>query len=240
MMLPWISALLGYIFFRLPGALLGYFVGSLFSRMSEAPNGGIPFANRPAPLEFELNLLALSAVIIKSDGEAHKEELAFVRKFFITQYGPEHAQEIFQKFNAETKQQKQQLGTLTEYFNSRTRYATRLQLLHFLFGVADADGRICDAEVSKLQQIAQAFRILQPDYESIRAMFIKDTDQAYKILEVASDASPEAIKKAYRNMVKKYHPDRLKTKDPALIKGAQEKFRQVQEAYETLKKKHQF
>jgi len=71
-------------------------------------------------------------------------------------------------------------------------------------------------------------------------MFVKDADQAYKILEIDPKASVAEIKQAYRTMVKKYHPDRLQTKDPAMVKGAQEKFRVVQEAYETLKNERQF
>lgn len=240
MMTPWISALIGYIFFRLPGALMGYFIGSVFSRITNSPQGRVTFQQRTSPLEFELNLLALSAIIIKSDGQAQREELAFVRQFFIAQYGAEHAQRIFQKFNSETKQQKQNIRALADFFNRRTRYATRLQLLHFLFGIASADGNVSPPELLKLQQIAKAFRIQQVEYESIRAMFIQDTDRAYTILEISPNASPNEIKKAYRAMVKKYHPDRLNTQDPAMIKGAQEKFRKVQEAYEMLKKKHQF
>jgi DnaJ like chaperone protein len=51
---------------------------------------------------------------------------------------------------------------------------------------------------------------------------------------VDSNASLDEIKKAYRKMAKKYHPDKLRGQDPAMIKGAEEKFREVQKAYETL------
>ena len=44
------------------------------------------------------------------------------------------------------------------------------------------------------------------------------------------------MKKAYREMAKKYHPDRLRSKDTALIKGAKEKFQEVQKAYEAIRK----
>ena len=77
-------------------------------------------------------------------------------------------------------------------------------------------------------------RLRLPDFESIKAMFVKNTDNAYKILEVATNASQDQIKNAYRKMVKKYHPDKLRGQDPAMIKGAEEKFREVQKAYETL------
>ena len=67
-------------------------------------------------------------------------------------------------------------------------------------------------------------------------MFIKDIDNAYTILEIISSATDDEVKKAYRTMAKKYHPDKLRSKDPALIKGAKEKFQNVQEAYEVIQK----
>ena len=53
-------------------------------------------------------------------------------------------------------------------------------------------------------------------------------------------ATVDEIKKAYRSQAKKYHPDRIQTQDEALLKGAQQKFLQIQEAYETLKKQRGF
>jgi DnaJ like chaperone protein len=69
-------------------------------------------------------------------------------------------------------------------------------------------------------------------------MFIKNRDNAYKILEVEANASQNEIKTAYRNMVKKYHPDRIRSQDTAMIRGAEEKFREVQRAYEILMNKY--
>lgn len=78
------------------------------------------------------------------------------------------------------------------------------------------------------------------DFESIKAMFFKNPDSAYKILEVERSASVPEIKKAYREMVKKYHPDKLQHMDEVYRKGAEEKFRKVQEAYEQLQKERGF
>ena len=68
-------------------------------------------------------------------------------------------------------------------------------------------------------------------------MFVKSADNAYKILEISPNATDTEVKKAYRTMAKKYHPDKLQTDDAALKKGAQEKFQQVQAAYEAIQKK---
>jgi DnaJ like chaperone protein len=111
-----------------------------------------------------------------------------------------------------------------------------LQILHFLFGVANADGSISQTELDKVEQIAAALGIRPNDRESIKAMFIKATGNAYKILEIEPTATDAEVKKAYRTMAKKYHPDKLLSRDPALIKGAQEKFQKVQEAYENIQK----
>ena len=193
-----------------------------------------------SPQEFELNLLALAAVVIKADGKVDEKDLKFVRNYFISQYGPERAKSIFKHFNAAVKQKAKQVGTLTQYFVSQVRYETRLQILHFLFAIANADGKISPVEVEKIEQIAMGLNLRRPDIESIKAMFFKSSDTAYKILELSPKATTAEIKQAYRKMVKKYHPDRLQTKDEALKKGAQEKFRQVQQAYETIKKERQF
>ena len=45
---------------------------------------------------------------------------------------------------------------------------------------------------------------------------------------------------AYRDMVKKYHPDRINTNDVAIRKGAEEKFKRIQEAYDSIQKQRGF
>lgn len=236
-MIKWITAFLGYSFFRFPGALLGFFIGGIVERFFYSSGSWSQQrvqTNRPAA--FQLNLLALAATVIKADGAVMKQELQFVRNFFITNYGPQNANSIFERFNAEVKKEKQNIPELTRIFNQSTLYETRLQILHFLFGVANADGSISQPELSKVEQIAAALGIRPHDLESIKAMFIKATDSAFKILDIPQTATNEEVKKAYRAMAKKYHPDKLQSKDPALVKGAQEKFQKVQEAYEAIQK----
>lgn len=233
-MIKWLAAFLGYSFLKFPGAILGFFIGSFIELLSK---GSIKISslNRSIkPEKFELNLLALSALIIKADGKILEKELTFVRNFFITQYGKVKADSIFKTFNAQIKQETQHLDQLAQVFVQKTQYETRLQILHFLFGIANADGSISSSELSKLAQIADALRLRQPDVESIKAMFIKKADNAYKILEIQSTASADEVKSAYRKMVKKYHPDKLRSSDPAMVKGAEEKFRAVQKAYEII------
>jgi DnaJ like chaperone protein len=67
-------------------------------------------------------------------------------------------------------------------------------------------------------------------------MFVKETDSAYKILEIHSSATDEELKKAYREMALKYHPDKVSHLGEEVREAAEKKFQTVTEAYETIKK----
>jgi len=238
-MIKWITAILGYTYFRFFGAIIGYFIGSILEQMFLGKQGN-PFGNvqfqRMQADQVQLNLLSLAAIVIKADGKVDERELRFVRNYFIANYGEAYASNIFTKFNTEVKKEQQNLNELTRLFVQGARYETRLQILHFLFGIANADGHIAAVEVQKIEQIANALKLRIMDFESIKAMFVESADNAYKILEISPNVSDAEVKKAYRTMAKKHHPDKLQTDNEALKKGAQEKFQQVQAAYETIRK----
>lgn len=237
-MIKWFAAILGYMFFRLPGALLGFILGSLLD--GAGGRGRRVFQDftrtQVSPADFELNLLSLCSIIIKADGRVSQQELDYVRQYFLSTYGKEKANAIFRTFNEVIKKREISAQRICLYLNQRTRYEVRLQLLHFLFGIANADGQLSEAEVAKLREIAGYLRISGNDFESIQAMFVESADHAYKILEIDRSATDAELKRAYRNMAKKYHPDRVNTQDEAIKKGAEEKFKQVQKAYEQIQK----
>jgi len=189
-----------------------------------------------SPADFELNLLSLCSVVIKADGKVSQSEMDYVQRYFVSTYGKEKANAIFRTFNEVIKKREISTQRICDYMNLRTRVEVRLQLVHFLFGIAQADGSVSPAEINKIQEIAGYLRIGMQDFESIKAMFIKSADNAYKILEIEKSASDDEVKKAYRTMAKKYHPDRVNNEDEAIKKGAEEKFKEVQIAYETIQK----
>lgn len=240
-MIKWFAAVLGYTFFRLPGAVLGFLIGGVLDSLGgKKERGRTVFGDfsksTVSPKDFELNLLSLCSIVIKADGQVSQRELDYVRKYFVSTYGKERANAIFRTFNAVIKQREVSAQRICTYLNQRTRYEMRLQLLHFLFGIAQADGHVSTAEVQKIRQLAGYLRIGHHDFESIMAMFVKSADNAYKILEIEPAVSDDEVKKAYRKMAKKYHPDRVVTQDKAIKKGAEEKFKEVQKAYETIQK----
>ncbi|MGB1135959.1 MAG: TerB family tellurite resistance protein [Flavobacteriaceae bacterium] len=241
-MIRWFLGLLGMVYFRWPGAILGFVIGSVIDNMNAGKTynrGGSIFgrtATQNIPAEFELKLLALASVVIKADGKVDQSELDYVRRYFVQAYGKERANTTFRLFNDQIKKSGVSAVNLAQELKAYLRYESRLQVLHFLFSVAKADGLVSESEVKQLEIIARAFGLNLNDFNSIKAMFFDQPDRAYEILEVSKTATDAEIKKAYRTMVKKYHPDKLQDMDEAYRKGAEEKFRAVQEAYERIQK----
>lgn len=243
-MLKWIGAFIGVSFRGFPGAVIGFVIGALIDwylgqNKSKTSSGNYsPFsgqAQRVSPGDFELNLLSLCSIIIKADGKVSQNELNYVRSYFVQAYGKEKANAIFRTFNEVVKNRKVEASRICAYLQARTAYEVRLQILHFLFGIAMADGTVSQSELDVLKRISGYLNLTSHDFESIKAMFFRSADESYKILEIEKDASETEIKKAYRTMVKKYHPDKLTHMDEAYRKGAREKFNRVQDAYEKIR-----
>ncbi|MDV7137467.1 TerB family tellurite resistance protein [Maribacter sp. TH_r10] len=237
-MIKWLAAVVGFAIRGFSGAILGFLFGSFIDSLSGSGRSNTVFKDmtrqKVSPADFELNLLSLCSIVIKADGSVNQRELDYVRQYFVATYGKDKANAIFRTFNDINKKHEISAQRICTFLNQRTRYEVRLQLLHFLFGIAQADGSIRTPEVNKIREISGYLRVSMRDFESIMAMFVKSGDDAYKILEIDKTATNDEIKKAYRTMAKKYHPDRVNTENEAIKKGAEEKFKEVQKAYEQL------
>ncbi len=246
-MIKIIGALAGSWVYGFRGAIAGYFIGYLIEQLfpdsakkaSWQTAGSYTRTKREptiTPHDFELNLLSLASLIIKADGTVNQTELDYVRKYFVQSYGKDRANATFKTFNEVIKKREINTARISAYVAQHTRYESRLQILHFLFGIANADGHISENEIYKINEISGYFRITYQDSESIKAMFVKKAGNAYKILEIDKSATDSEVKKAYRSMAKKYHPDKLVNLPDHMKQGAEEKFRKVQEAYEQIQK----
>ena len=116
----------------------------------------------------------------------------------------------------------------------------RVQLIHYLFSIAKADGDVAQAEMNIIQKIATMLGVSAVEFESVKNMFYRNVDSDYKILGVESSVSDEEVKKAYRKMAISFHPDKVATMGEEYQKGAKEKFQQIQDAYEAIKKRRGF
>ncbi|WP_166387550.1 MULTISPECIES: TerB family tellurite resistance protein [unclassified Polaribacter] len=243
----WLGAGLGFTFGGPIGAAIGFAVGSFVDGFSEKDltqeqidyertrqSGGRSSAADTQSGDFEMSLLVLASIVIKSDGKVDQRELDFVRSQFVGMYGKERANNAFKLFSGIIKKEVSARQVCIQ-IRQNMSHASRLQLLHFLFGIAKADGFVAESEIEEIRKMAGYLYINQNDFESIKAMFHDASENAYKILDLEKTATDAEVKSGYRKMVKKYHPDKLQGLGEEHLKGANEKFQSIQAAYEKIK-----
>jgi len=233
----WIGGGLGWAFGGPLGALIGYGLGSLFDGaaggLKQLPSG------QTSGGDFAISLLVLTAAVMKADGKVLKSELDYVKRFLVNQFGAENASEQLHVLRDILKQEIPVREVCFQIRNAMD-YSSKLQLMHYLWGIAQADNQIDKSEQDIIEQIAANLGIAPADAESIKAMFVHSTDEAYKILEISPDASDEEVKKAFRKMAVKYHPDKVSHLGEDYKKAAEEKILKVNEAYDKIKKERGF
>lgn len=235
----WLGAGIGWAAGGPIGAILGIVIGKIIEgasgNYSEFENYNSN-TKETLPGDFEISLLFLSAVVIKADGKILQKELDYVRNYFVQMYGKERANNAFKLFKEIINNDQISVKQVCVQIRQHLPHASRLQLIHYLFDIANSDQHVDEKEIVAIQTIANYFYISSADFESIKAMFYNNTEAAYTILEVSKNDDNETIKKSYRRLVKKHHPDKVAQLGEEHIKGAQEKFLKIQEAYEKIKK----
>ena len=218
------------------GALAGFVLGTLFdlSEKTSASTGTFQ-GMQTTPNDYLFSLLVLVSAVLNADGKIMKSELNYVKEFFKTNFGVEGAQNALRILQDLTKQNIP-VTDVCHQIKNYMDYPSRLQLIHFLFGIAAADGEIHPDELKLIRHISINLGITSADYTSIEAMLVPKTDWAYDVLEIAPQASDEEVKKAYRKMAVKYHPDKVSYLGEEIQQAANEKFKKVNEAYQLISK----
>lgn len=241
----WIGGGLGWALGGPLGALLGIIIGSTLDAADvtvQKSDGRTVYSNngrRTAAGDFAASLLVLSAAVMKSDGQTLKSELDFVKKFLVAQFGEAKALEEIQLLK-EILKRDIPLYDVCVQIKQYMPYEQRLQIIHYLFGISKADGHVHPKELDTILTISNYLGVESNDFASLKAMYFRDVDGDYKILEIESSASNDEVKKAYRKMAVKFHPDKVLDLGEDVQKAAKEKFQKVQEAYENIKKQRGF
>ncbi|MFZ4523528.1 MAG: TerB family tellurite resistance protein [Bacteroidales bacterium] len=227
----WVGGGLGWVFLGPIGAILGVALGSMLDGM----NTGQSSYRGTQRGDFAMSLLVLSAAVMKADQKVVKSELEFVRSFFVNQFGEEEGNRLVSMLQ-EILKQDINIQEVSVQVGQFTDYAVKLQLLNYLFGIAAADGLYHPDEVDMIATIAGFMGVSSGDFTSTKAMFVKNTGWAYDVLEITSNATDEEVKKAYREMAKKHHPDKVAHLGEDIRKSATEKFQKISAAYDEIKK----
>ncbi len=240
----WLGGGLGWALGGPLGGVLGFALGSAFDAASvtvQADGSTTYTSNRVSPQagDFAASLLVLSAAVMKSDGKLMKSELEYVRQFLVQQFGEEHAQHQMLMLK-EILKQEIPLQEVCYQIRQYMPVAQRLQIIHYLFGISKADGHVHELELQTIHTISNYLNIEAADFNSLKAMYFRDVNSDYQILEIEPSASDDEVKKAYRRMAVKYHPDKVIALGEEVQKAAKEKFQKMQNAYDNIKKQRGF
>lgn len=216
------------------GAIMGLVFGHLSEEQNHFLNGNSKDKATQTRNGFLASLLILVGAVMKADGKVLRSELDYVKASLVATFGETQAGEALILLRNILKQDIP-LSDVIQQIRKNINYSSRLQLFHLLYGIALADGHFSEEEKRLLRSIAQGLGVSDVDYESIKATFGNDLSSCYKVLEIDESASDEEVKKAYRKMAVRFHPDKVAQLGDDIRITAEEKFKKVNEAYERIK-----
>jgi DnaJ like chaperone protein len=228
--IEWITTILGLFSGGFWGSIIGYTAGSFIEKLIKKE-----YSHGEERGDFTMALLVLSAAVMKADGKIMKSELSFVKDFLIKNFGQESARNKLDILR-QLLDKDIDLYQSCEKVRLNIPYSSKLQLIHYLFGIACADGLCSGIEKDLITRIANLIGLSVADYKTIEAMYFEQTDSAYIILQITKEASDEEVKKAYKRMCIKYHPDKVASLGEQAQQAAKEKFQEINNAYEKIKK----
>ena len=202
----------------------------------------------------ELGLfVALCAKVAKADGRVDALEAELVSNMLDDVSAvfpqPQKTKAIFKEIFDEEKNQTDNIEHLAHALSHATKRskAMQTQFMQFLIQLAFADGEVTKSEEMVLSTIAEALsfdpKLYHQIFDQFEAMMQnaqpkESLSDAYKILGVKESDDMQTIKKAYRKLVREYHPDIIKSqgKSEAYIKKATQKTQEINAAYEMIKR----
>ncbi len=217
------GGILGLMFAGPLGAIAGVYLGHSMDKGKETVD---------EKSMFQINLLSILSYVAKVDGHIDPREVQTIIEIF-RQFGyGSHQISTIQRTLEFALKQDIDLKETCENFSKASRYEERLMLLRVVYLVAKADGVIHSSEKIAIEEIVSYLKISEDDYMSLQGAFGKSDDRYYQILGLKRGVIKSEVKRAYRKLALKHHPDRVAHLGEEYKKIATEDFKKISEAYE--------
>jgi len=194
-----------------------------------------------AQFTFFVAAFSMLAKLAKADGRVSKEEVDAVKNFMVydLNLNPESRRLATNVFHAAIESPDNFVDFATQFYSQfRTQHQMLDLMIDILLRVSVADGALSASEENLILSAVRIFNFSDEKYRKLRSKYIQDVDKYYATLGCDRNDSNDHIKKQYRKLVSDYHPDKIASKGlpEEFTKFANDKFREIQEAYDVIKK----
>jgi hypothetical protein len=208
--------------------------------------GIIPKNFKPTKENILELFIAASGAIVRRDLDNHYMKFPYIDNYFAENFKDVYyyANESYRYSLAHTVK----IDSLASWSNKHLSNEWKTRMINFLAGIAAYDGGINDEEQRYLLALMSKLNLKLADFEPVyrekltwknesryhSAATSHDKDVFYTVLGLGKTASIEEVRATYRRLVKLTHPDRFMNESPEVQKEMSEKFRKIQEAYESI------
>lgn len=250
--MSWLGKMIGGTIGFAVGGPLGAVAGAAFGHTFVDKKEQAYLSSRPgvkqqlsnveqAQMVFFTAAFSMLAKLCKSDGQVSPKEIAAIEGFMrqdlqLDEKSRQTAQNIFRQ--AKNSPESFEAFAQQFYFVFKTQPHIIDLMMDILFRVSAADGQITQTEEQLLLSASRIFNYSAGDFARFKSKYEKASKPHYAILKCDETASNEEIKKQYRKLVSEYHPDKIEAKGlpQEFIKFANDKFKEIQNAYDEIKK----
>ncbi len=229
----WMGAGLGFLrggpFGAVVGGTMEYFLAKKLQKKDSLP--GIVHQG-----EFITCLTVILTYVGMESGSLSPQKIAVMHKFFVKNlgHGPEDLKRL-DHLMTEAQSKKPDIDPFIENYKKSCRNNYNLLLLALCYQIALVENTLNEETEALIKNIALILRLSYDKHNEIRAKYaLQPLQTPYHVLGLASGASGEEIKKAYRKMASHYHPDRVAREDEKTVQQAHLKFLEIQSAYQEL------
>lgn len=233
------------------GAIAGAAFGHTFVDKNEQAYLSSPQAkdqlssNEEAQLVFFTAAFSMLAKISKADGRISENEIEAVNYFMkndlhLDAASQNTAQNIFRQAVGSNEPFDAFAVQFYSFFRTQPRIIELM--MDILLRVSTADGNISIQEDQMLLSAMRIFNVSQYDYDRLKAKYVRPVNKYYAVLKCDENSTDDQIKKQYRKLVTEYHPDKIQAKGlpEEFIQFATDRFKEIQEAYDAVKKERGF
>ncbi|MFP6746067.1 MAG: DnaJ family molecular chaperone [Alphaproteobacteria bacterium] len=193
-------------------------------------------------IAFTIGVIALGAKMAKADGRVTRDEIEAFKQVF--KISPEDMKDVSRVFNLARKDVagfEAYAGQIADLFEPASQVLE--DLLHGLFHIAKADQVIHPGELEYLGKVAVIFGFDAAGFSRIRAYHLgPDLADPYTILGIEADVDDDAVKGAWRALIRENHPDRAIARGlpQEFIDLATEKLATINDAYDRISRQRGF